>query len=468
VKTRISKMITIAAMLFSTSAFAANGPLQVGAAKIDVTPGEPAAPATGKYDHERLYTRAIVLDNGVTRVALVSMEAGRLTPAGLSLLTDELDVPEANIVVSGTHTHSSRVRGVTPGGRSAEPEAPDTATEADRNALKAVQEARAKLQPASVGFGEGFSFLNVNRDAIDPATGKWHQGTNPEGPSDKTVAVLMFKKPSGEPIAAYVNYAMHPVSGYVSGVVSGDYAGAMARYVEKAFKDEMITAFTQGASGDQNPLYLRTSTNVMASRNRSEITGYVMDRESSEALLRPNAGEAGQPADPAVMDDLLRFMESEGQLLGEEVIRVMTLTEDLQDNVAIVAAAEVLSCPGRVRTTGSAWDNATREGVSAEYEDGPDVPIHVGVVRIGNIAVASSTGELYTRIGQRVKKASPLDDTMLVTLTRPYRANGYTPDDLSYGHQTFQVLGARTKQGCAETTIAEGIRSLVVDSLTSD
>lgn len=459
---------TVVAALICAPTFAAGGPLRVGAAKIDITPGKPVAPATDKYDHERLYIRAIVVDNGTTRGAMVSMDTGSLTPAGLALLTQELGVPAANIIASGIHTHSGSIQGVRPGGRGAEPEGPQPPTETDRIVLKAVQDARAGLQPALVGFGEGQSYLNVNRDAIDPATGKWHQGTNPDGWSDKTVAVLMFRKPGGEPIAAYVNYAMHPINGYVSGIISGDYPEAMARYVEKAFGDNIIVAFTQGASGDQNPLYLRPSTNVMASRNGTKITGYVMDRESSEAMLRPNGGQAGKPADPAVMDNLLRFIESEGQLLGEEVIRVMTNTRDLDSNVAIVGAAKDFTCPGRIRVTGDAWDNATREGVSAEYKDGPDVPIHVGVLRIGNIAVAASSGELYTRIGQRVKAASPLEDTMLVTLISPYRGNGYTPDDLSYGHQTFQALGTRVKQGCAEQSIAEGIRGLVADTLAID
>ena len=63
---------------------------------------------------------------------------------------------------------------------------------------------------------------------------------------------------TGEPIAAYINYAMHAINGYVSGVVSADYPGAMCRYVEKAFDDKMIVAFTQGASaggrcGDERP-----------------------------------------------------------------------------------------------------------------------------------------------------------------------------------------------------------------------
>jgi hypothetical protein len=55
------------------------GALRVGAARVDVTPpANPDFPASGKYDHERLYIRAIVLDNGVTRAALIGADAAGL------------------------------------------------------------------------------------------------------------------------------------------------------------------------------------------------------------------------------------------------------------------------------------------------------------------------------------------------------------------------------------------------------
>jgi hypothetical protein len=58
------------------------------------------------------------------------------------------------------------------------------------------------MQPARFGFGTGSSWLNVNRDAVDPATRKWTQAPDLQGPSDKTVAVLKFESLSGRPIAA--------------------------------------------------------------------------------------------------------------------------------------------------------------------------------------------------------------------------------------------------------------------------
>jgi len=53
-----------------------SGALRVGAARIDITPPPEAngTPPLGKYAHEKLYVRAIVLDNGVTRATLIGAD----------------------------------------------------------------------------------------------------------------------------------------------------------------------------------------------------------------------------------------------------------------------------------------------------------------------------------------------------------------------------------------------------------
>jgi neutral ceramidase len=437
------------------SAAGADGGLRVGAARIDVT-GPRGPSQTGKYDHEKVYVRAIVLDNGVARAALVSVESGQFDwTATLKGVATELDCPVENVIISGTHTHSgSATQAPRPGGT------PPPAV-ASPPILEAVRQARGALQPARVGFGTGTVYLNVNRDAIHPETRKWTQYSNPDAPSDKTVAVLAFFKPTGQPIAVYVNYAMHPIDGYVLGIVSGDFPGAMSRYVEKAFGEGPVVAFSQGSSGDQNPLYLRPSNNAMASRAGNEITGFEINREASEGPLRDAAykGPAARDADPKVIDGLFRFIESEGQILGEEVIRVMTWTQRTTSDVRILGLRKVVSCPARKRTNGDPLDPRTREGVEGTYEDAPPVGLQIGVLGIGTVALASVNGEIYARIGLRAKDESPLKNTVLVTSANG-RIGGYLPDDASYGHQTFQVLNTVVKPGCAETAIVNTIADL--------
>ena len=54
---------------------------------------------------------------------------------------------------------------------------------------------KQRLAPARIGYGTGVSYINVNRNIIDPKTRRWWEGPNYEGPSDKTVAVIKFETP---------------------------------------------------------------------------------------------------------------------------------------------------------------------------------------------------------------------------------------------------------------------------------
>ena len=237
-------------------------------------------------------------------------------------IAKDLDCPVENIIMSATHTHS-------PG----EPDNPgpvlpgtDLTASMKRVAdgvVSAVHEAKGKLQPAEMTYGTGQIDLNANRDAINPETHLWTQAPNTVAPSDKTVAVVAFKTLSGEPIGVYVNYAMHAINGYLANFTSGDFPDAMSRYVEQAYGDRPVVIFTQGSSGDQNPLYLRPSTNGMASRSGVPITGNDPVREDVEEPLRDQEGQGQADAIPEARDRLERWMESEGDVLGEVVIRTM-------------------------------------------------------------------------------------------------------------------------------------------------
>jgi hypothetical protein len=407
--------------------------------------------------------RAIVIDDGTTRAALIGADQGNMPEAvwsaASSQIASELSTPVQNVLMSATHTHSSSLTPPRPGGAAAAPAGPAQPGEPVHPLvapmLQAVRQAKAAMQPARFGFGTGFSWLNVNRDAVDPVTRKWTQAPNLQGPSDKAVAVLKFESLSGKPIAVYINYAMHPVNGYLSGFVSADFPGAATRYIEQAYGDEMVAVFSQGASGDQNPLYLRPATNVMASRTGVPVTGNVLNRETVEAPLRSVTG-AGRPADPKVREVLLRWIESEGQILGEEVIRVMTDTTHMDGRARVRAAQETISCPGRTRT-----DSGEREGSPGTYTDGEAVSLRLGVLAIGSTALAAVNAELYSPIARQLKERSPLADTVMVTLANGRAASGYVPDDASFGKYTFQVLGSRLKPGCAEKAIVEGLTGMI-------
>ena len=156
---------------------------RAGAAAVDITPVPLPKNIEGILD--RIYARAIVIDNGVTSAALVSVDTGMLGEqvwgAVSQRIEKELGIPSQNLIMNPTHTHSAF-------GGSAD------------QVFDAVKAAREKLQPARIGYGTGVSYINVNRNIIDRKTNKWWEGPNYDGPSDKTVAVIEFETTDGEPI----------------------------------------------------------------------------------------------------------------------------------------------------------------------------------------------------------------------------------------------------------------------------
>jgi neutral ceramidase len=440
--------------LTSVSMSADSGALRVGAARVDITPPvNPAYPPSGKYDHEKLYVRAIVLDNGQTRAALVGADLPDITnpiwSGAAPVIAKELNCPVENLILSPTHSHSACPSGPPP------PRFNEIQVEPTVNAIvTAVRMAKARLNPARVGFGTGTAYFNVNRDAISRDTRLWTQAANQEGPSDKTLAVVMFTDANGAPIAGYMNYAMHAVNGFLTGITTADFPGAACRWVEKAFKDDMVMIFTQGASGDQNPLWLRTGTNALASKTGVKITGFEMVRERIEAPLRDGTVPHGK-LDTEVADTLERWIDALGLILGEEAIRVMTNIDRQYDDVRIWGAQKVITLPGRKRT------NTGREGEPGIYEDGSPVNIRLGFLGIGNIALTSIDAEIYSIFAQHLKKASPMSNTIMVTNSNGRTNSGYIIDDTSYGRNTFQVLGNRLKPGFAEQGIVNTLVGLI-------
>ena len=99
--------------------------------------------------------------------------------------------------------------------------------------MESARQAKAAMKPARMGFGSGQAYANSNRRARMPGGG-WWLGYNPDGPSDKTVAVVKFESAAGEPLAIFVNYGVHgTVLSARNYLITGDLPGATSRFVER-------------------------------------------------------------------------------------------------------------------------------------------------------------------------------------------------------------------------------------------
>jgi neutral ceramidase len=432
-------------LAFSASAQTANLLFKAGAAKVDVTPQEKDLPKNIEGIHDRLYSRAIVVDNGETRAALITVDTGMIFEQLWKNVTQkiekELGIPTENILLTPTHTHSG-IMGPHPG--------------LEDNIFKSVKLAKEKLQPARIGYGTGVSYINVNRNIIDPKTRRWWEGPNYDGPSDKTVAVVKFESIKGNPIAVYYNYAMHAVTVGQLDKISGDAPGAASRYIEDSFDDKIVAVWSTGACGDQNPIYFQQTYDLREIR----IKDYAK-RGIDISNSMPPGGEGLNKQDPEVkklMNQQKQMILSMGQFLGEEVMHVMRGMERMSERGMIIGSQKMVSFPGRDQT------NKGRAGYEGTYKDGDPVALRLGLLIIDDIAFGTVNAEVFNLIAQRLKRESPLARTMMVTLTNGMANSGYIPNDAAFGYQTFEVLSSRCKPGYAENAIVNGILDLIYEA----
>jgi hypothetical protein len=425
--------------------FAQNGALRAGAAKIDVTPAASDLPRNYEGILDHIYSRAIVLDNGAATAAMITVDAGgvpeQIWQNVTRQLETELGIPAKNVLLTATHSHS------VPGQQAAGYVA---------KIVESVRLAKQRLAPARVGYGTGVSYINVNRNIIDPKTKQWWEGANYDGPSDKTVAVMKVETLAGEPLAVYYNYAMHGVAAGQLDQVSGDAPGTTSRYIEDSFDDKIVALWSSGAAGDQNPIYYQQTYDLREIRIK-EYASRGIDISNS----MPPGGQGLNKKDPSViklMDQQKQMILSMGQFLGEEVKRVMRETDRTETRVDIDGRQKIVQCPGRQRT------DTGRAGSPGTYTDAAPVNIRLGLLRVGDIAIGAVNAEVFNLIAQRLKRESPYARTMMTTLTNGSAPSGYIPNDAAYGMYTFEVLSSRLKQGCAETAIVNGILDLMSES----
>ena len=299
---RITLVFVWLAAAFGTQGSSSAQPmLRAGAAKVDVTPLENELPQSFEGVLDRIYSRAIVIDDGTSTAALISVDAGAVPDAIWQDVTErlerELGIPTDNVVLTATHTHSVPRQGV--------------GAYTDK-IVESVRLAKARLTSARVGYGTGVSYLNVNRNIIDPRTRRWWEGPNYEGPSDKTVAVIVFQDLRGEPIAVYYNYAMHAVTVGQLDLVSGDAPGTASKYVEDNFDGSVVALWSSGAAGDQNPRYFQQTYDLREIRikdyaergidisNAMPPGGEGLDQTGSRGREADEPAEANDPVDGPV------------------------------------------------------------------------------------------------------------------------------------------------------------------------
>ncbi len=228
------------------------GALRAGVGRSEITWREPGAAV-----HDPLYAKALVLDDGRTRVAIVCMDVVAIGEIGdvnddflpelRARIAGELGLPGAHVLVNASHTH--------PPGRLLVDH-----DEQVQRVFEAVAQAIDDLTPATVGVGAGHEDrIQINRTLRLKDGGHWtirHANPCPPdedvaglGPIDPRIGILRFDRQGRPPVVVY-HFACHPLIGVPGGAITANYVGFASQVIEQHLGEGGMALFVEGAAGD--------------------------------------------------------------------------------------------------------------------------------------------------------------------------------------------------------------------------
>jgi neutral ceramidase len=392
-------------------------PLRAGVARVEITPAgsmpmygyanRKCGPSSGT--HDALYAKALVLQSGESRMAVVTLDLGSIVADGLrGEVADKLGIPL--LLLAASHTHS----GPAFLDRGAEP-SPYLA-ELRQKIFGAVREAAQAMFPARLALGRGAMQLGYNR-LLRRDDGRARALFDnleriPYGPVDPEFVLLRVDDSSGAPRALLVHYACHAVVlGPTSCKYSADWPGAMMSKIEAEMQGVQCM-FVQGGAGDINPLFM--------GRTGKEEEDFATMRKMGE-LMAAQVLRAARDLRPAAANQYP--IESASQVLRladrwkkDETIEVGITTVLINREIAIAATPgepmhklqklwkQEADVPwplfyGYTYSAGGAWPGYIPDLRSAAYGGyGADVTTRVEIAA-GEKIVAQHLINLYRLMG---------------------------------------------------------------------
>ena len=453
---RICKTLLLSMVLMPFSVRAEEPPnakLSIGFASVDITPrlGTPMAgyysPRGAEGVHDPLLAKAMVLHDGETKLALVSLDLIKTTDQFVKqareLISTQTGIPPDHVMIGATHSHtgpiiiSESAREDDFGGKSTQ--AQEYIERLPSWIAEAVKEADKQLRPIEVsmttGRCEGVAFNR--RFHLRNGTVGWNPGklnpliVRPAGPVDEDLPIMLFTGADGKREAAMVNYSIHLDT--VGGTdFSADIPGHLSRMVADAVHPDFFTLYFTACCGDVN--------HIDVSRGGSQ-KGHAEATRIGTRL----AAATLQSMDDAKPVASIRLASAS---------RVVPLRSFAVTEADIVAAREILE---RQRA-GSKPAPTFREIVAAyraiDVEHRGDKPwdAEVQVFAIGNqAAIVSLPGEIFVEIGVSIRQGSPFPLTAVAELANG--SLGYIPNRVAYPQGEYEVISARVAEGSGEQLV---------------
>jgi hypothetical protein len=409
-----------------------SGRLSAGVGKVVITPpvgvylggyALRTKPSTG-VDRD-LYARALVLDDGRSRVGLVVADVISLGDATVTevrrLAQAKASIAPKNLTVACTHSHSA------PGTRYSSTYAidadwsrllPALMTEAVTEAVRNMTRCRVGSARATVG---GVSF---------DRTARLGEG----GPIDQEVVALVAETLNDEPLAMLINFACHPVVfGPRNLLISPDYPGYLVDFVERTWGGTAI--FVNGCCGDIDPYCNGIKWGAGDSREcrrMAQAIGSAALQAASGAQLRSDFQVNGRSS---IIDLPLRPVPSREKA-----------------NAMLREAEKRLKSAGGSKA--SRWEAkymlrwAQAQAKLAEEGMKPRVRMEIQALDLGPEMLVGIPGEVFSGIGLNIKRSLDGQQTMIAGYANG--CLGYIPTRAAFRTQGYATrLATHLSNGTA-------------------
>ncbi len=421
---------------------------RAGAAKVDITPKLWPVQMVGSFHerladkaHDPLHARAIVCDDGETRLAIVIVDnclIGRnYLDRAKALAAKRTKVRADRILVAATHTHTA------PPGKDRRTNRDDAAHHAYFKQLvegiaESIVRAGKNLAPAELAHGvalvpeEIFNrrwHMKPGGIAVNPFGSpndivRMNPPRNlidrPAGPTDPEVHFISLRESGadGRPIALLANYSLHYVGGLPTGGVSADYFGVFAGHIEKALgKDAgFVGLMSNGTSGDLNNISFRVPRPRQKPMQRmNEVAQLVADRVLAAHKT-------------------VRFSK-DVSLAMEQTELTLKNRQPTAKEVAYAEAVLAGTAPKPLSGLAEAYAHRTLGLANGPREE----KIILQALRLGEVGITSIPCEVLCEIGLTLKAKSPLPQaTFTIELANGH--NGYLPTPRQHalgGYETW-------------------------------
>jgi hypothetical protein len=413
-----------------------------------------------------LEVTAAAFARGEMRVVLCGVDTLAIQSPEVDAIRDRvaaaIGAQRAGVLLNWNHTHHAPPGGASVygsfGERDQEPnEATLAYVERLHDAIVATcVEAFGRLEEASVRWGLGRLEAAVNRRQRDADGMVRTIGWNPEGLVDLSVPVLQSVRTDGSAIATVVGYGAHTVTTGVDYVgYSPDYPGWLRESLRALTGGECV--YLQGAAGNVMPLHAfdddLAEPSRLGSRLALEAAHAIADRPGWPARLVETGFTSGTPL------ALFRVERIDGE---PPALAAVEETVDFPllplPSLAEIEAARERSERELAEATARGADeselrilrfhglNWARRAVRELATDEPRTSVAgaISAIRIGDAAIVTGPGEVFTEIGLAVKERSPADVTFYAGYSNgcisylptasEYPLGGYEP---SYGNKTY-------------------------------